>query len=248
MRLRVINSGSAGNGYLLRSKDGFTLLIECGVPFGETLAALDFDTSKVVGCIVSHEHGDHAGYIRDYARHGICIYGHHSLSDKLPRDLAAMAFQALEPATTYKIAGGFDITPLAVEHDVVCYAYLVRHREMGTLLFCTDTMMLEHRLPQVNHYMIECDYDDESLAEAIEDGRAPALMKERLMRTHMELQTTIGVLRANDLSETRDIVLIHLSATNADPERMVREVERATGIPTITARDAMFAGGFILTE
>jgi ribonuclease BN (tRNA processing enzyme) len=36
-------------------------------------------------------------------------------------------------------------------------------------------------------------------------------------------------LQANDLSEVRKIVLIHLSDGNSDAERMVREIKELTG-------------------
>lgn len=56
MFLRCNGSGSAGNGYVLISDDEI-LLIECGVPAKEMLQAIDYHTKKVVGCIISHEHG-----------------------------------------------------------------------------------------------------------------------------------------------------------------------------------------------
>lgn len=62
MMVKTIGSGSSGNGYALISGEDI-LLLECGVPAKEMLKAIDYQTSMVNGCILSHIHGDHAGYI-----------------------------------------------------------------------------------------------------------------------------------------------------------------------------------------
>lgn len=56
MLLKCNGSGSKGNGYALISDDEI-LLIECGVPVKEMLKSIDYHTGKVVGCLLSHEHG-----------------------------------------------------------------------------------------------------------------------------------------------------------------------------------------------
>jgi len=71
MRFITLGSSSAGNGYLLRASNGETLIIEAGVKLSEVKKALDFDMSKIVGCIVSHQHKDHSGYLYDYQKAGI---------------------------------------------------------------------------------------------------------------------------------------------------------------------------------
>lgn len=56
MLMKCLGSSSSGNGYALILENEI-LLLECGVPAKEMLQAIDFDTSKVVGCLISHEHG-----------------------------------------------------------------------------------------------------------------------------------------------------------------------------------------------
>ena len=56
MLVMVMNSGSSGNGYSIETDDGNILLLECGVKPREMLKAIGFQTSKVDGCLVSHEH------------------------------------------------------------------------------------------------------------------------------------------------------------------------------------------------
>ena len=56
MFLKVCNSGSNGNGYILQN-DNEILVIECGCSLMDIKKMIDFQVSKIVGCIVSHEHG-----------------------------------------------------------------------------------------------------------------------------------------------------------------------------------------------
>lgn len=56
MLLKVNGSNSNGNGYSLIDGNEI-ILIECGVSAKEMLRAIDYQTGKVAGCLISHEHG-----------------------------------------------------------------------------------------------------------------------------------------------------------------------------------------------
>jgi phosphoribosyl 1,2-cyclic phosphodiesterase len=57
MMLKVINSGSDSNGYMLDNGDE-ALLIEAGCDMKSLKIGLDWNIQKVVGCVVSHSHLD----------------------------------------------------------------------------------------------------------------------------------------------------------------------------------------------
>ena len=237
MVLRIIGSSSAGNGYVLRTRSGHSLLLEAGVPGAAVRAALDHDILHVDGCIVSHSHGDHAGRVRDILADGIRCYA-------LPETLQELGLDehpfcaALTPQRQTAI-GGWTVMPLPVLHDVPCAAYVIAHHEMGRLLFATDTPALGYRIPRLDHILIEANYSDECLTEAIEAGQTEAAMRGRLLSSHMELGTAIRWLQGCDLSRVREVVLIHLSPDNADPAAFVETVTRATGVPTYAAAPGM---------
>lgn len=67
MKLKVIGSSSKGNGYALIADDEI-LLIEAGCKLIEVKKAIDWQIGKVVGCLVSHRHGDHAAHIKEYMK------------------------------------------------------------------------------------------------------------------------------------------------------------------------------------
>ena len=61
-------------------------------------------------------------------------------------------------------------------------------------------------------------------------------LNDRLFASHMSIAQCIDTLAAWDLSQTREIHLLHLSDDRSDERRFVAEVESATGIPTTAAQ------------
>ena len=70
MKLTVIGSGSSGNCYVLQNEKT-ALVIEAGMSLALTKRYLEWNLSKVAGCIISHQHNDHAGYAKEYEKAGI---------------------------------------------------------------------------------------------------------------------------------------------------------------------------------
>lgn len=225
MKLRVLGSSSNGNCYVL-DNGGEALIIEAGVKFTEVKKALDFNLSKVVGCIISHQHGDHAKYIK-----AMVDCGFYTLA--LPEVWAAKQLFgqrtiAIVPYKGYKL-GNFKIVPFPACHDVPCVGYLIEHPACGRLLFLTDSCMCENTFKGLDNIMVECNYSHKSLVKAIKEGRTPLSQRERLLTSHMELGTCKEFLTANDLTNVANIVLLHLSENNSDEPYFVSEIERQTG-------------------
>lgn len=234
MQLHVIGSSSKGNCYILESSSE-ALILEAGCKLMEVKKALHWQLSKVVGCAVSHEHNDHAGYAAEYAAAGIKVLA-------LPAVQQAKGIKrnaiAVELGKAYKM-GSFVLQPFEVMHDVPCVGYMVKQQELGKLVFFTDTFACKYRFKGVSTYMVEANYYDELLEANIEAGKVPMLLRNRLMTSHMELHNTIGFLRSSDLSSVRNIVLVHLSAGNAEAARFEEAVMAATGLPAVAAREGL---------
>lgn len=233
VKMTCIGSGSSGNCYLLAASDG-VLIVEAGISLIEVKKALRFDISGVVGCVVTHSHGDHAKYVKDFIASGIRVL---ALPDVFQsHGIEGLAFRTdIEPRHGYKVVG-FKVYAFSVAHDVPCLGFVIEHQEMGKLLFVTDTMMLPYRFGGLNHFMIECNYSDEILFYNIENGIIPAAMRERLLHSHMEIETTKGILKANDLDGVSEVVLIHLSGNNSDADAFCRDIESCCGKPVYAAR------------
>src|SRR4051794_9941700 len=73
MQLSILGSSSSGNCYILENESE-ALIIECGVNIFEIKKALNFSFAKVAGCVVTHEHGDHAKSINEIMKMGVNVY------------------------------------------------------------------------------------------------------------------------------------------------------------------------------
>jgi len=233
MVLKCLGSSSDGNCYLLTASDGSTLIIECGVQFTQVKKALHWSLGGVVGCLVSHRHKDHSKYIKDVLSCGITTLALEDVFESAQLR-NRVCCKSIEPLHGYVI-GDFKVFTLPMCHDVPCLAFIIEHREMGRLLFITDTMMCEYKLPKMQHIMIEANYSDAILQVNIDSGVVPASMKDRLLHSHLELKTTCGILTANDLSDVNEVILLHLSGNNSSKSQFIETVERCSGKTTYVA-------------
>lgn len=225
MVLKVLGSSSQGNCYILENKDE-ALIIEAGVRFIEVKKALDFDIRKVSGCLITHQHNDHAKYIKAMVESGFPTLALEEVW--IAKGVTGSRAYSIERGKGYKF-GRFKVLPFDACHDVPCVGYLIDHPETGRIMFLTDSCMCEYSFPGLSQIMIECNYSDAKLVEAINAGRTLPSQRERLMTSHMELNTCKGFLCANDLTNVANIVLLHLSDNNSDEKHFVSEIERLTG-------------------
>lgn len=228
MTLHCISSGSHGNAYLLIADNGDTLLIEAGMPLMDIKKAIDFRLKDIKACIISHRHGDHAAYVKQYAGAGIMVL---ALEDVFEHyKVSVHTAKKIEPMKGYKVAD-FYIRSLPVTHDVPCLAYVIQHKEMGKMAFITDTPAFPFLVNDINHLLIEANYSDEELVYNIENGLTPQSMRERLLQSHMEISTTQTTVQRLDNKNLYNVVLLHLSAKNSHKEmfaQSVRDVCSAT--------------------
>lgn len=225
MVLKVLGSSSQGNCYILENKNE-ALIIEAGVRFIEVKKALGFNIRKVSGCLITHQHNDHAKYIKTMVESGFPTLALEEVWTA--KGVTGSRAYCIERGKGYRF-GRFKVLPFDACHDVPCVGYLIDHPETGRIMFLTDSCMCEYVFPGLNQVMIECNYSDAKLVEAINAGRTLPSQRERLMTSHMELNTCKGFLCANDLTNVANIVLLHLSDNNSDEKNFVSEIERQTG-------------------
>ncbi len=249
MKLHVIASSSEGNAYAIEG-EGETLLIEAGAPFEGTLKAIGYQVKKIVGCLVTHEHGDHAARVKELADYCVDVWASPGTVEKIAGKLKPQAARCLrsfrreEGAEVYDTftLGGFEVTPFATRHDSAePVGYYIQHPQAGGILFATDTYYLRPTFAGLRHVLIECNHDADKLqanAAGRIHGMTPELAR-RIRESHLSLQTCLSTLQANDLGRVNEIVLIHLSKNNGDPKAFKKAVETATGIPTYIARPGL---------
>lgn len=226
MKLKVISTGSKGNAYLLENEEE-ALLIECGVKISEIKQALDFDYSKVVGCIVTHRHGDHAKSINEVMKLGFETYALNDVFKNTGFSLVSKMGNEIIPKQSFQV-GNFKILPFDVKHDVPCLGFLIEHKDCGKTLFLTDTYYCKYTFPELNNIIIEANYSKEIIDRKFGPDSDKEFLRNRILKSHFSLENCKGMLAANDLRQVNNIVLIHLSDSNSDEKQFVREVSELT--------------------
>jgi phosphoribosyl 1,2-cyclic phosphodiesterase len=235
MKLKVLGSSSKGNCYLLEN-DTECLIIEAGIGITEVKKALNFKMQKIVGCICTHTHLDHSKYLKNLVEMGI-----HTLA--LPevfiaKNITGSRAKEIVIGKGYKL-GNFKVFPFPAFHDVPCVGYIISHPDCGNIMFLTDSCQCEYIFPNLNHILIEANYYDVKLIANINKGITYSGQRERLLNSHMELNTCKDILQNNDLSGVVNIVLLHLSNDNSDEPFFVSEIQKQTGKTVYAAKPGL---------
>lgn len=232
IEVTTLASSSRGNAYYITN--GITpLLLECGISWKQIRQMLNFKTSEIAACLVSHSHKDHCAAAADVAKAGIDIYATQETLDTLAPH---HRLKVIRPLEQFKVAS-WTVLPFPTEHDCPgSVGYLLASTTGEKLLFATDTFYLRYTFTGLNVIMVECNYAADILATNVAAGRIPAELKKRLLRSHFELSNVKRFLQANDLSQVQEIWLLHCSLSNSDTERFKTEVRQITGKPTYVAQ------------
>lgn len=217
MKLKVLGSGSSGNCYILES-DAEALIIEAGVPFREVKVALGFNVRKIVGVICTHRHNDHIKYLKDFVTSGIRSI---APNDYWMEHITEWWFQYGERYDETRKCidiGNFKVMPFLVVHDVPCYGFYIKHPDIGSLIYASDTEYIKYRFKNINHILVEANYSDNLIDNE-------AVNREHVLRGHMSLQTALDFILTNDNPALRNVVLLHLSDNNADSAQFLQKTK-----------------------
>ena len=212
MQLKVVGSGSSGNCYLLENETE-CLILDAGIPYGRVKVALDFNVSKIVGLLVTHEHQDHARYMKAIADAGITTFAPF-IGKKIPEK---MTF------------GNFQVMAFPLVHSVPCYGFLIYHPEMGKLIYATDTAYIKYRFKGLNHMLIEANYDEPLI-------HVDAPNSEHVLTGHMSLDTACAFIMINRSDALQNVVLAHLSGDNSKDEYFIDKASKVANTDVYTAR------------
>ena len=209
MTLKVLGSESAGNCYLLESFFEI-LIIEAGIRLNDVKKALNYDLRKVIGCFITHAHGDHCKYADDYHKAGIDIYT--SAETIHAAGISGHRVHPIQANSMIRI-GEFKVIPFPVPHGVPTFGFLINHPFSGSILFVTDAAYISNKFNNLNHILIEANYED------------AILTSDRAVGRHMSLETCLGFLQTHDLRQVRNIVLLHLSSANSNAQLFKKSVQ-----------------------
>lgn len=197
--------------------------------------ALNFNFTRVRGCIVTHEHNDHACSINDMMRLGIYVYATKGTFDGKTGSRA----KTIKPHAPFRI-GSFKVMAFDVMHDAKePVGFLIHHPESGNILFLTDSFYCPYAFNNVklNNVIIEANFSRKIIDRKLKEEKA--FLRNRILKSHMSLEYCKELLQANDLSQVNQIILIHLSDSNSNEEQFKHEVQELTGKNVTVASNGM---------
>lgn len=221
MIIHSISSGSVGNCYALEVNNKF-LLLDCGIAYAEIAKALNFKMSSVIGCLLTHEHGDHMKGAPELIRRGIKVYSSLGTSTKVK------GCRIVQNKTEFSI-GEFKVMPFDVPHDAAePFGYLINHDSIGNLAFITDAMYCKYKFPNLRHAMVEANYSEEYMTTSLE------FLRDRIKQSHMSIETCCDFIKIN--SETLETVtLLHLSDSNSNQDEFQKKIMQISGVRVYVA-------------
>lgn len=238
MIFRSLASSSHGNAYIVRDRDT-RILLECGLPHKKLSRLSGFSLADFSGCLVSHEHKDHAKSVAELIRDGLAVYMSRGTAQALLDDgsISPEEMETIEEISAHRqfCIGSLDIVPFGTFHDAAePLGFLVKSRVDGDILaFATDTVNLRYRFPGLSILAIEANFDRAILERS---ERLPEKVRKRITNTHMEIDVLCDYLRSLDLSRCREIHLLHLSDAMSHEGYFINKVARAVpGGITVTA-------------
>lgn len=225
MIFQSLASSSSGNAYLV--SDGQScILIECGLSHKKLQQACGFKLTSLDAVLISHEHKDHSQCVEKILSSGIPVYLSQGTARALgmPEKLLDLATEMV--AGEQFTVGTMVIKPFSTFHDAQDPMGFVMQStvDWDVFAFATDTVNLPYNFPGVNILALEANFQQDILDRS---ERMPEKTKKRVSNTHMEIDKLCECLRRMDLTQCRELWLLHLSSAMSHEGQFVYKVQRA---------------------
>ena len=233
MEIRVLASGSKGNAYLI--SDGISsLLIEAGIPFAEIREKLNFRTSEISCCLISHGHQDHCKAVADVMKAGIDVYCSEGTAKEA--NLSGHRLHVVRSLEQFVAGKNYLVMPFDLQHDSEEPLGFLVYSAHERLLYVTDSQYIKYRFQGLTQIAVECNYSLDLIRRSVKSEEFNLHLKNRIMKNHLSLESLMNFCQANDLSKVQSIHLLHLSDINSDAEMFKRSIQELTGKPVVIAQ------------
>ncbi len=241
IEVEVLATGSKGNSYLLTSGEA-RILLDCGLSYKKTLKLLDFKLPTAV--LVTHEHKDHAKAAEDFIKHGVDVYM--TCGTAMALGLEENHRLHLIDDKEFSPNGYFEFWSLKVKHDAAEPVNFLIHSKGDSAFYSADKedriLYLTDlgKVPRFNcldatKILLETNFSEEDL----KNSSINESQKRRISENHLSIEKALKFLEETDLSECKEIYLIHISARHGDGEIFREEVQKVVGdkIKVIAAKN-----------
>lgn len=107
---------------------------------------------------------------------------------------------------------------------------------MGKLVYAVDCASFRYKIRDVNYWIVEANHDFETMLDN-PDTRKYAMSNSK---NHLSLQECIDVLKHNDVSCVKAVILAHLSDDNSNATTFARRVSDETTLDRVFIADKGF--------
>lgn len=236
LRFKSLGSGSTGNATLVEAEGSpaFRLLVDCGLGLKQLslrLAEAGLADGDIDAIFITHEHGDHIGCARQFARrHRIPVW----MSQGTCTALDSPDFEGWLRIAQDGVAidlGGLQITPFTVPHDAREPLQLSCTDGAGKLGILTDlghatAHVLDH-LRLCDALILESNHDSDLLAASA----YPFFLKQRVggQFGHLSNEAAAQIARTVHHAGLKHLVAAHLSQQNNRPALAQDRLAQALG-------------------
>ena len=221
MKVKTIASGSKGNCTIVLCEET-NLIIDMGISYLALKRSLEENSlsfSDFAGILITHCHNDHTKGLSSILKHTkLKVYIPKEMYDSLKEILPYEKCQFIEDEF---YINNVKIELLHTSHDVpYSVGFIIEHLEK-TLVYVTDTGYINRKnlskMVGKDAYIIESNHDEIMLM----DGPYPRYLKQRVISDtgHLSNKTTAKYLKKIIRSNTKNIILAHLSEKNNTEEK-----------------------------
>ena len=192
IELNCLATGSTGNCYIVKI-DGTPVILDAGCNWNKLMA--NQNLNEVEFAYISHYHKDHCANAENLKLRGVSIIDGITCKEIVKNQIKT------------KFGGKLRLYRIPIEHGKEENSALIIQSENECLLYATDFNLCEYDLSsfKFTHILVECNYLEDKV-KGHEDIKTL-----RQINTHMGLDGLKIFLDNLDLSECKEIDLIHLS-------------------------------------
>ena len=236
MKIKTIASGSKGNCTIVLC-DNTNLVIDMGISYLTLKKSLEENSlsfQDFSGILITHSHNDHIKGLASLIKHT-------NLNVYIPEGM----YESLKKIVPYSkcifVEDTFNINDVNIElihtsHDAPSSVGYIIEQNGKSLVYVTDTGYINRKyltkMVGKDLYLIESNHDEVMLM----DVPYPRFLKERVIsdQGHLSNHTTASYLKKLVSSNTKNIILAHLSEKNNTEEKALEEMEKAELDKSIT--------------
>lgn len=241
MKVQTIASGSKGNCTIILSEYA-NIIIDMGISYITLKKRLEEDSlsfDMFDAILITHCHKDHTNGLSSLIKNT-------SLNAYIPEGMYNSLSEMLPYARTSIIDDIFNINNLEIElihtsHDAPSSVGYIIKDNNKKMCYVTDTGYINRKylskMVNLDCYVIESNHDEIMLM----DGPYPRFLKERVIsdKGHLSNTTTAKYLKKIIGTNTKNIILAHLSETNNREELAIETIRKEVpdeNIKVIVAR------------